>query len=363
MATTDLRVLHVVTSPLLRGAQRFAVDLASAMAALGADVSLVALMPGDGSRQADIEVLGTSRWSPAMLRSLRARARASDVVIAHGSATLNACALATALTGTPFIYRLIGDPRYWTSSPARRARVGAALHRAASVVTYFPEAEEEMRRRYHIDDNLVTSIPKGVDLTAWPEPTTAERDCARRALDLPADATVIGFVGALSAEKQPFEAIEAAMSIPEALLLMVGDGPMRSSVESAALRYPGRILVLGALARPREIYLACDVILSTSVTEGVPGVLIEAGLCGVAAVASSVGGVGQVIVDGRNGIIVEEMSIAGFAAALDKALVDRDRMGIAARELAVSGFDITPVATRWLELAGQTVRTARRRLA
>lgn len=361
MATTGRRILHVITSPMLRGAQRFALDLSTAMAAQGADTELVALEPSGSQLHGDVEVLGTDRWSVATLRALRSRARSADIVIAHGSATLNACAIATAGLDTPFIYRLIGDPRYWTSSLTRRARVGIALHRAGGVVTYFPDATEELRRRYRLAQGDVTTIAKGIDLDAWPAPDDEGRVEARRVLDIAAEAVVVGFVGALSAEKRPALAMQAAMAVPGCMLLVAGDGPLRAEIESAASSHGARVRFLGETDDPRDVYLASDVILSTSATEGVPGVLVEAALCEVPCVASHVGGVAQVVRSGTTGFIVDDMTPNGFTLALTGAIAERDRMGRAAREVALEEFDIGPVAARWLELVEKILRTTRHR--
>src|SRR5262245_37687732 len=131
MALRTPTTLHVVTSTDRRGAETFGVMLRDALAARGHRGDVVALVPGRGDRPLPIPALGRSRVSPRALLRLRRLCRRAGVVVAHGSSTLPACAAATALTGTPFVYVNIGDPRYWSSTPTRRLRVRFLLGRAA----------------------------------------------------------------------------------------------------------------------------------------------------------------------------------------------------------------------------------------
>ena len=117
-----MRVLQVVTDRDRRGAQVYATDLAPGLQNLGCAVETVALAPGNHGDQLAIDVLGPSRRSLATFRALRARARSFDVVIAHGTTTLPACAIALSGSGVPFVYRQISDPLFWAATTARRLR-------------------------------------------------------------------------------------------------------------------------------------------------------------------------------------------------------------------------------------------------
>ena len=102
-------VLHVITSTQRRGAETFAVDLAAALGARGVASEVAALAPGAGDTL-DVATLGPAGLAPATLRALRRRAAGAPAVVAHGSRTLPACALALAGRRTPVVYRSIGDP-------------------------------------------------------------------------------------------------------------------------------------------------------------------------------------------------------------------------------------------------------------
>ena len=118
------RVLQVITDTDRRGAQVFATDLGAELQD-EFDVRTVALAPGR-DRALDVDVLGPSRRSPKTLRALRTAARHAAIVIAHGSSTLPASAVALVGSGVPFVYRQISDPVFWTPTAAKRLRVRLA---------------------------------------------------------------------------------------------------------------------------------------------------------------------------------------------------------------------------------------------
>src|SRR4051812_4285557 len=102
-----LPVLQVITDTDRRGGQVFAQDLGEALRARGHDVRTVALVPGAGTWTLAVPTLGRQARGLSTLRALRKEMPRSGVVIAHGSSTLAACALAGLGTGVPFIYRQI----------------------------------------------------------------------------------------------------------------------------------------------------------------------------------------------------------------------------------------------------------------
>ena len=124
-------VLQIVSSTARRGAETFAVELEPELEARGHAVETWALQSGGGEQLLPVPILGPSPFSPTTLRALRRRGRAGDVVIAHGSVTLPAAVAALAGTRTPIVYRNIGDPLYWSSTPSKRLRTRVLLSRHA----------------------------------------------------------------------------------------------------------------------------------------------------------------------------------------------------------------------------------------
>ncbi|MFD5564812.1 glycosyltransferase [Kitasatospora griseola] len=355
------RVLHVITDPRARGAQRLARDLHGELSRRGQTSELVALHPHADADPADpVAVLGPSRHHPATLRALRRAAARADVVVAHGSSTLQACALGLLAARTPFVYVNIGDPRHWTSTPARRLRVGAFLHRAAAVAAISPHAVELLRTRFRLPARRLHVLPNARPAERFSPPVgPAEKAAAREALGLPEGGPLIAWIGALSPEKRPDLALAAHTRLPEDVhLALAGEGPLRERLTADA---GPRTHLLGPLADPAPLYRAADLLLLTSDSEGVPGVLIEAALAALPAVATEVGWVSDVVRHGETGLLTPPDDPSAAAEALRTLLAaDRAPYGEAAREHALAHFDLAAVATRWQHLLREVARAGRR---
>jgi glycosyltransferase involved in cell wall biosynthesis len=344
-------VLHVITSTQRRGAETFAVDVAGELTARGMTSDVVALAPGRSGATLEVPPLGGTTLSPATLLALRRRARSARVVVAHGSRTLPACALALAGRRTPVVYRSIGDPAAWAGSRLRRARSRLLLRRMAAVTVLWPGAGDTVRALHGVPADRVHVIPNGVPAARCPVPDGAARRAARRQIGLPLDAPVVAAIGALGPEKRVGDAISAVAALSDAHLLVAGDGPERGALERRATEVaPGRVHFAGVLPGSSVALAATDVVVLPSRTEGMPGVLIEAGLSGVATVATDVGGVSQIVVDGDTGLLVEPGDVPGLTDALRRGLADGERLGAAARRHCLATFEIGPVADRWYAL-------------
>lgn len=365
---TSGRVLHVITSTQRRGAETFAVDLDRALRSAGWVSEVVALAHnGTGSRRAgsagvggdggrsmlDVEALGPAPLSPTTLHALRRRAASAEVVVAHGSRTLLACEIAFVGAGVPVVYRSIGDPRAWSSIGSRRVRTGWMLRRCTAVVALWPAAADTLRRLHRVPADRVHVIPNGVPAERCPVPDPAARLAARERFGLPPEAPVVVCIGALSPEKRIGNAIDAVASLPDVHLLVVGDGPQRRELEqqaSASASASGRVHFAGVLDGPGAALAAADVVVLSSRTEGMPGVLVEAGLSGVAAVATDVGGVREIVRDGETGFVVPPGDVPALAERLQQALEKAPVLGAAARDHCLAQFEIGAVATRWAAL-------------
>jgi glycosyltransferase involved in cell wall biosynthesis len=156
----------------------------------------------------------------------------------------------------------------------------------------------------------VRVVPNGV---ALPEDVGAE-----------AEPPQILFAGRLSREKGILELVEAARGHE---LLVAGDGPLRNRVQQARGWVPRDEL--------EQLYARAAVVACPSHREGFGVVCAEAMAHGRPVVASDVGGLRDLVVDGETGLLVPPGDIAALRAALERLLADGDlrlRLGAAARE-------------------------------
>ena len=357
-----MRILQVITDRDRRGAQVFAVDLATGMASLGAAVNTVALTRGRHGDLLRLPVLGSSRYALSTLLELRRQAKRHDVVIAHGSSTLLACAVGLIGTKVPFVYRQISDPLHWAASWRRRLRVGVLLRRSRAVVVLSSSVADLFGRHYRVQRTHMTVIPNAVPAGSFWPPSIAERTDARRRFALAEDAFVAVYIGALAVEKGADMAVRSVADLSDGVLLVVGDGPERAALEQVASEVAeGRVQFTGSLTSPLDALHAADVLLLPSrAGDSMPAVLIEAGLCGVPSITTPVGAITDVVVDGVTGKVVP----TGDQSAVSEALARwarneeaRATAGRAAIERCRNRFTIEATAPQWMDLLGRVTQT------
>ena len=173
-------------------------------------------------------------------------------------------------------------------------------HLSDRLIAISERQREDFVSRYSIARaDAVAIVPLGLDLSALLEaPARAD---ARATLGIPGDAFVVAFVGRLVPIKQPLAMIDAFAKVSArnraARLLIAGDGELRREVQDAIRRYglAGQVTLLGWRSDLPALYSATDVVALTSRNEGTPVALIEAMAAGTAVVATSVGGVPDLV--------------------------------------------------------------------
>lgn len=353
-------VLQVVTSTDRRGAEVFAIDLERVLSARGWTIRTVALAPGV-TRALDIPTLGAAPHDIGTILGLRSAANSVDVVVAHGSSTLFDSALALVASGVPFIYRNIGDPTYWSPRPVRRARTATMLSRAAAIAALSEGAARALRAHYRVRSERLSTIPTGVSAERFVPLTPQRRQQARASLGLASHERVVVTVGALSAEKGMDIAIEGiARSQDVDTLLIVGEGPERSALEHLAReRAPGRVKFAGSVVDTSLAYSSADVAILASRTEGLPAALIEAGLSGIPTVATDVGFVSDIVLDGQTGVLVAPNDPASLARGIEMMLRKPNDFGQKARAHCLARFEMQAIADKWEDLLVRRFGTTR----
>lgn len=346
-------VLSVIASTDRRGAECFGVQLCSSLRDRGRPADLVALSDGR-SPGLDVPTLGPTRTGPATLRALRQAARDADVVICHGSTTGPATYLATMGLRTPYIYRNIGDPHAWITSPSRRLRTTLMLRKARAVVALTPRSARSISKLCAVDPSRIHVIPNGRSPQHFRPATPQQRAATRAELGVADDALVVAYAGALEPVKQVDLAIAAVARVHGAHLVVAGDGTLREDLQAQArLDMPGRATFLGTVIDTAPVLGAADVVVLSSRTEGLPGVLIEAGLCGVPAVGTDVGYVDEIVVDGVTGLVVPPDDPDALASAIRAAAADSASLGNAARTFCEDRFSSLRIVEQWDDLVGQ----------
>jgi len=183
----------------------------------------------------------------------------------------------------------------------------------------------------------VHSIPTGIDFNTFqPQHGRAEM---RARLGLQPATFVVLMVGIIRGVKRHEIALRAFAELrrnhPDSALLLAGEGPMRVDMERLAvdLQLGESIQFLGQRDDVPDLLQAADCLLLTSRSEGVPQAVTQAMGCGLAVVATAVGGVPELIRDGQTGLLVPAESVELTTRALQQ-LVDDPALS---RKLACAG--------------------------
>jgi glycosyltransferase involved in cell wall biosynthesis len=227
------------------------------------------------------------------------------------------------------------------------------VERAASRLTDCVVAISPTQRQELVDELRVASsdqtavIPLGLDLA--PFLIGRPRDAARARFGLAPQDFVIGYVGrfvpikALDTLVRAFAAL--VPHVPGCALLLAGDGPTHAPIEALAveLGVRDRIRFSGWTDDVAGVYAAIDVCCLSSLNEGTPVAVIEAMAAGVPIVATRVGGVTDVVEDGRTGFLVPAGAPDGLARALRQLAADPDlrrRLGDAGRASVAAKYSV-----------------------
>ncbi len=166
----------------------------------------------------------------------------------------------------------------------------------------------------------------GVELEAFVE--QARSRVARADLGISNDVRLVGTVGRLVPQKGMRYLLKAMVRVlaaqPNTVLLIVGDGELRTDLEARCRRLgiAGHVRFLGAHQEPWRILANCDVIAFSSLFEGLPQTCIEALAVGSAVVATRINGTAELIKSGQNGILVPPCDASALAEGILKLLND-----------------------------------------
>lgn len=185
-----------------------------------------------------------------------------------------------------------------------------------------------------IDENKIDVVPNGVDTEIF---RPAGKEYARNVLNLPHEKNIVLFIGALRKIKGVDYLIEAAKSFVDTNteLYMVGrDDGLRKSLEKRAeeLKISGSIKFTGPVNH-EDIPLwisAADMLVLPSLSEGRPNVVLEALSCEVPVVATDVGGIPELMIEGETGYLVPSKNPLQLSEKINKLLENesrREKMG------------------------------------
>jgi len=260
-----------------------------------------------------------------------------EVVHSHHFSPLLNTVAAAKLAGVPRLVHTEHSREYLENRPdyCRALRWMSRLSDAFVVVgnrmaSYYRDEVRVAARRLRV-------IRNGIDVDRYHAVTNVAG--VRRALGLPAG-LLVGTAGRFFPEKNYGTLLQAVAalvpSLPNVHLIMMGDGPERPALEAAAaeLGVTDSVHFLGWRSDVADLLPLLDVFVLSSLSEGLPLVVLEAMACGVPVVTTPVGDLPEIVVEGRTGFLFpigDADALAGIVRRLAAAGSQRRAVGCAAR--------------------------------
>lgn len=235
------------------------------------------------------------------------------------------------------------DPqnRRWRGHLLARTMAGLADH----CIGVSPGVGRYLTDTLRISKRKVSVIRNGVAQPAYPDVDQLRN--LRTEYGIETGDLVVGSVGRVFDSHKRFSDLIAALrlleDIPRLKLLIVGDGPDLPMLQDQAEQegVADRVIFAGYQPEPGHFYALMDVFALASAWEAFGLVNAEAMRCGLPVVATNVGGIPDVVVDGETGVLVPPRDVAAMAAAVRRLLTNkglRKRMGAAGKARADREF-------------------------
>jgi glycosyltransferase involved in cell wall biosynthesis len=373
------RVVQLLASGSVGGAQGSVTDLMLRLDRSGFAVEAVSLTDGpaiDRMRRLDLPVTVLEEPDDQKaVRSLAAhlRERKADVLHAHMFRAELLGARAARMAGVPAVVATVHSSRIRSSS-----EISALAAENAFFDRLIAPSESIAHKLRHEGRGAVpiTVVPNGVDLDRFgAHRSIAERTELRATIGIPADAFLIGVVARLEPEKGHRYLLaawpEIVRAIPNAWLLLVGDGSLGSVLRAQATSSPApageRVIFAGGQTDMAAWTRALDLAILPSIREAQGIALLEAMAAGVPVVASAVGGIPETIRDRVDGLLVPPANPDAQAAAVIRLSQDvglRRDLALAGRRRVEDRFDIVESVHRMESVyVEELARTAPRSFA
>lgn len=359
-------ILFVITSLGIGGTETQLAQLAVRLKQRGWDVRIVSLLPpcgyADQLQQAGIPVHSLNirhkipdpryvwhlvrlirEWKPAIVHSMMVHAnllaRMSRLFAKPPVLICTAVSIREGSRLRELLYRLT-DPLCDMTTQVSRAGMERYVQVGA------------------VPAHKIRHIPNGVDTERFRHDPVA-RDRLRRELALE-NRFVWLAVGRLETPKDYPNMLRAFANVrktrPDALLLIAGEGPLRTEMESLihTLGIGSAVRLLGLRRDVPDLMSAADAFVLSSSREGLPNVLLEAHATGLPAVATDVGGNGEVLLNGTTGFLVPPRDADALAEGMLRLMAlpepERQQMGQHARQHILANFSMEHIVEQWERL-------------
>ena len=283
---------------------------------------------GDLIRRAGVSVRLFKRNVPKLdcnlVRSLRKSFKRERIEILHThlfGATLHAM---IAATGIPRLSKVVTLHAVREDNCLQRLAYPSLFSTVTQVVSVSRAVSRAMDKRYRNLHSKLVTIQNGIDTELFAHRSVKE--CMREKLNLPVDKPIIGTIGRLSTLKGYFVLLDSFAQIkkttPDIHLVIIGEGELLHKLLNYKdrLNLNGAVQFLGSRNDVPELLQTMDIFVMSSLSEGLPLVLLEAMASNIPVVATRVGGIPEVVEDKKNGLLVPPGDSKSLAHAISTLL-------------------------------------------
>ena len=355
---TPVALVHVAESTGWAGGERYLLALATELDRKRFTLSVI--VPDDGPLVDRLHALDVETWrvplnarlvSPgafvALVRALQSLR--PGIVQSHGARSNVYTRLAARCAGVPIVLSTVHNSLFDYEVGGWRRSLYVLAERLTSplanrIVSVSQAIARDLVERYRIDAARTVVVHNGID--AWAFRPARDRGAVRAELRVPAGRRVVVMAGRMTPQKGWDVLLEAAARLAsvrdDIFWLLVGDGPLRPALTRRAGELGVRACFVGARADIADMLGCADVVVLASRSEGLPFTLLEAMALGKPVVATRVGGVPEVVEDGRSGRLVTREDPAALASAVAAVLdaPDAAAMGAHGRARVESAFTL-----------------------
>jgi glycosyltransferase involved in cell wall biosynthesis len=343
LALSPMKVLHVHRIGGIGGSERHLLTLLPALAERGVEVSFLGL---DDTRRApdpfyealtvpNHRVAAPRDLDPRLARAVRSAAREADLVHTH----LVHADVYGAFAGHPLVSTKHNDDPF--RAGAFRFVERALARRTRRIITITNALARFQIERVGLPADKVEVIHYGLDAppAAW---GTNSPDEAR-----PGERILLA-VCRLEPQKGVDVAIRALTEIPNARLVVLGEGPQRPELERLAAELDVSVSLPGRAPDVAEWLRRADLLVHPVRWEGFGLALLEAMLASLPIVATSVSSIPEIVVDGETGLLVPPDDPNALAAAINRVLAEPGAYGERGYARARSEFSVARMVDRTL---------------
>lgn len=360
-----MHICHVMAGDLWAGAEVMAWTLMKGLSGCS-DLAITAIVFNDGrlageirKRGIPVTVLDETKCNPFLIGSeIRKMLEANpvDIIHTHGYKENIICAYATGFGkkstliatqhGLPEVYGRIRDVKYRSLSMINRLVLRKSYRYTVGVSI---DIKRVLIEKKGFDKRKVECIHNGIELP----------DVAFSNWQPTGNGLVIGSSGRLSPVKDYALMVDVArhvsMKKDDIRFELAGEGPEKSRILSIIEQYglSNQFALKGFMSQISSFYEGLDFYINTSLHEGIPMSVLEAMAHGLPVVAPRVGGLVEIVEDGRNGYLIDGRNPEDFAEKcllLSKDHSLRRRLAQAARKTAETEFSVGRMIDRYHQL-------------